>query len=316
MGKFNDYSDSGTIQPTDLFAVSRAPYTAGTFYSATQAEILNYGWQQIALTTDVTLSAITASTLITGSTPSLSITLPSMLTSVWPIGRPFQFQNGASYPVAIKTSSGAALVTIKPTETYVLNIVSKSTADGVFAAAQIYFPISRQGVDIYGTLIPTLTNGCTITQYEDPTNFNNIRALTFAGGTDSSAYGSFAISQKWSNNNTGMTLIVMPTTAGSGTIRFEASTLVMQEGDVFAATGTPQAITISANGIGHSLQYINITNSIVPAIPTTPAVGNRFLNIRIKRKGTVDTYADPVFLVGAIYFSNLIAANDSGNLAP
>lgn len=56
MGKFNIYSNAGPLQATDLLALSRSPFTAGTFYNTAMLDVNTYmnANTQLASTSQVT----------------------------------------------------------------------------------------------------------------------------------------------------------------------------------------------------------------------------------------------------------------------
>lgn len=159
MPKFDTYPSSGTLISTDLFGISRSPFTAGTFFSTTPdfitgyvedngefdvGQIANlpwaafYGYQSItsAVSTSLTnpLSAINDLTFTVAGTV-YTLTLPPMnqVSVNLDNNSTFIINNKGSNPFTVLKQDGITTVDyLLPGESLQITVTDNSTANGIF----------------------------------------------------------------------------------------------------------------------------------------------------------------------------------------
>ena len=151
MPKFSDYSDAGALQNTDLFGVSRSPFTSGTFFNTNLLSVASY----------LSLYFFNASTFSASGTPlqlenplpavisivltsASQVSLPAMNAQVPPTkGRSYLIYNGGNpstdspFEITAQDTTTVVLPRLEIGETALLSVLDDSTANGTWLAEVI-----------------------------------------------------------------------------------------------------------------------------------------------------------------------------------
>lgn len=123
------------IGDTDLFYNGVDGTTDGAINGANLRATLgsNFGANTYSYSSNYALTAISNNIIVIPSNPSYQFNLPDMLTSSWPVGRPFTIFNVQSFAALIGFQDDSNYGSMLPGEVWTMICTHKSTVNGTFA---------------------------------------------------------------------------------------------------------------------------------------------------------------------------------------